>query len=192
MCLPSRAAWSAAMPAPVHGGGGQLLRVPCRQGSHKALQIAKWHFGMPAELKQFVAKMIADGKLAWEDICEDGHIAWAIDPKIGWRKRCALAMRSPLLTRPPIPRTPLRAPPALASAARSFPNPQEYMAAVKAAFVKLAEDKAAGVHKLQPTFRMDEVQRTQILKWQEEGEAEAEAHKLVRTERTAIVLAAIA
>ncbi|KAJ1639077.1 hypothetical protein T492DRAFT_1139596 [Pavlovales sp. CCMP2436] len=61
-----------------------------------------------------------------------------------------------------------------------------------AAFVKLAEDKAAGVHKLQPTFRMDEVQRTQILKWHEEGEAEAEAHKFVRAERTAIVLAAIA
>ncbi|KAJ1617474.1 hypothetical protein T492DRAFT_893637 [Pavlovales sp. CCMP2436] len=175
---------SAAMPAPVHGGGGQLLRstlcgnaapinievdfsaeqledrdrrmhaLCIRQNLEPTLanatarQIAKWHFGMPAELRQFVAK-----------------------------QKSALA-------------------PALARAAHArscaFPNPQEYIAAVKAAFVKLAEDKAAGVHKLQPTFRMDEVQRTQILKWQEEGEVEAEAHKLVRTERTAIVLAAIA
>ncbi|KAJ1617242.1 hypothetical protein T492DRAFT_894057 [Pavlovales sp. CCMP2436] len=70
--------------------------------------------------------------------------------------------------------------PTLARAAHArscaFPNPQEYMAAVKAAFVKMAENKAAGVRKLQPTVRMDEVQCTQILK----------LHKLVWAERTAI------
>ncbi|KAJ1636981.1 hypothetical protein T492DRAFT_834806 [Pavlovales sp. CCMP2436] len=244
-------------------------RLACRvASSHKARQIAKWHFAMPEELKQFITKMRAvashhcparacpaartraripprspdsrppPARLSlFSSACaddrrrqarvvghlEDGHIAWAIDPKIGWRKpqRCALAMRSPLLTRSPISRAPLSAPPALAPAVRSFPNPQEYMAAMKprspelsltiapelladlsrpssrllalkAAFVMMAEDKAAGVRKLQPTFRMDKVQCTQILKWQEEGEAEAEAHKLVRAERTAIVLAAIA
>lgn len=54
-----------------------------------------WRFALPAVLKDYVARVIARGGLTWEDIFEDGNIAWAIRPKIGWRPYVARARAPP-------------------------------------------------------------------------------------------------